>query len=82
MNLESEARSKREDDLFRQMMLAAHPSKAKQIVNMFENMDREQQEAAVEQVMPQGHEEVENILSDITRYGISLRTDGSVSLPG
>ena len=75
MSMEREEQTKRDDELFRQMMLAVHPDRARQIMSLFDNAEREQQEAAVQQFIPEGREEVEDILKDIRRFGISLRTD-------
>ena len=62
-----------ERDHFMQAMIAANPGKAKEITEMFREKEEQEELAELEQFIPESHEEVENVLADLSRFGISLR---------
>jgi N-methylhydantoinase B/oxoprolinase/acetone carboxylase alpha subunit len=71
MDMKEDAEAER--DHFMQAMIAANPGKAKEITEMFREQEEKEELAAMEQFIPESHEEVDRVLADLQHFGISLR---------
>lgn len=72
LHVDERQRHEDEHERFMQAMIAAHPSKADEIVKFFDD-DEPEIDLAAEPVRPQQPEEVEGILADLAQFGISLQ---------
>lgn len=71
MDMKEEAETER--DRFMQAMIAANPAKAKEITELFREKEEQEELAQLDQFIPESHEEVESVLADLQRFGISLQ---------
>jgi hypothetical protein len=67
-----------ERERFKQAMIAANPSSAQRVFNLFDAMESREKEEALDTFIPQGQQEIGSALEDLKRFGISLRDDGDV----
>lgn len=73
IQLDMKEESENERDRFMQAMIAAHPSKASEITEMFKEKEEQEELAQIDHFIPESHEEVDQVLADLQAFGISLQ---------
>lgn len=72
IELDMKERYEADRDQFMKSMIAAHPTKAKDIMELFKQEERNEEEAQIEAFIPETHEELEQVMADLSAFGIHL----------